>query len=322
MTKKIGLIGFGCVAQGFYEGLMQNPKLGVEIKTIVVKDAKKIRTAPQALFTSALDDLLKDEEIDIFIELIDDPDIALLIARNALQRGIPLISANKKMIADHLIELVALQKKYTTPMLYEGAVAGSIPILQNLAQFFSHQKISSVRGILNGSTNYILTKMKNESLSFAQALREAQELGFAETDPSLDLTGTDAGYKSTILAYHVFGQCALPENIKISGIDNLSLNHLLQSRRTDKKLKLISDLSIHEGIVYINIKPTIISSHDSLFAVDEEYNALEIFGNLSGKQTFIGKGAGSQPTGAAVLNDLYLLLNQFQYSYLKVAELG
>lgn len=107
MTKKIGLIGFCCVAQGFYEGLMQNPKLGVEIKTIVVKDAQKIRTAPQVLFTTALDDLLKDEEIDIFIELIDDPDISLLIARNALQRGIPLISANKKMIAEHLIELVA-----------------------------------------------------------------------------------------------------------------------------------------------------------------------------------------------------------------------
>ena len=317
MIKQIGLFGFGCVAQGFYEGLLQNPQFGVSIKKICVKSDSKKRNAPQALFTTSDLDILEDPEIDVIIELIDDAAAALHIARYSLKNNIPVISANKKMIAENLAELVVLQQQYETPMLYEGAVAGSIPILQNLAQFFSHQKISLVRGILNGSTNYMLTKMKNQHISFAQALKEAQGLGFAETDPTLDVKGLDATYKSIILAFHAFGEIVSVNDVEIVGIDKLTSALLLQGRRTGKKIKLITEISKSTGILKITVKPELIGEQDSLYAIDYEYNAIEVSGNLSGTQTYVGKGAGSLPTGSAILNDLYLLLNNFQYSHQK-----
>ncbi|MFY0689742.1 MAG: homoserine dehydrogenase [Cyclobacteriaceae bacterium] len=319
MKKRIGLFGFGCVAQGFYAGLQQNPEIDAEIVRICVKNPDKERLAPSDLFTTEAADIIASQ-VDILVELIDDAKAAKRIVVEGLKAGIPVISANKKMIAENLRELVQLQQETQTPFLYEGAVAGSIPILYNLDQFFSTQSISAIRGILNGSTNYILTKMKLNEIGYEDALDEAQALGFAESDPALDVEGTDAAYKTAILGFHAFGQFVDPASIEKEGIDKLTANQILDSRKENHKLKLVCSIDLHNDQLSASVKPELVSESDALYAVDYEYNAISVNGNLSGIQTYVGKGAGSHPTGSAVLSDLNLLLSGFSYNYLSKVE--
>lgn len=307
--KKIGLFGFGCVAQGFYEALTQQG-IEAEITKICIKDAGKERGISPDFFTTDPREILDDPAVDIIIELIDDAEAAREIVFESLKKGIPTISANKKMIAENLEELVTLKRVHGTTFLYEGAVAGAIPVLQNLRNYLTQQPIEEIRGILNGSTNFILTKMKEEGISYEAALEQAQLLGFAETDPKLDVQGFDAVYKTVIIAYHTYGSILKPSQVYREGIDQLSSYLQQQGRKEYAKVKLVASIGKEEFGVKASVRPLILDANDPLYAVDHENNAIQINGAYSGPQLIIGKGAGSLPTGYAVLGDLKEILEK------------
>ncbi|HEY9534898.1 MAG TPA: homoserine dehydrogenase, partial [Mucilaginibacter sp.] len=201
MSKKlnIGLFGFGVVGQGLYD-IIKTKNLNLEIKKIAIKDGTKERSLPAHYFTTDKNELLNNPEINTIIELINDTEAAFDIVSTALKTGKNVVSASKKMIATYLAELIALQHEYGTSLLYEGAVCGSIPIIRNLEEYYDNELLHSISGIFNGSSNYILSKGFLENLDYASALKQAQDLGFAETDPISDVGGYDAKYKLIIAA--------------------------------------------------------------------------------------------------------------------------
>src|SRR5665213_1605482 len=206
MSKKlnIGLFGFGVVGQGLYD-IIKTKHLNLEIKKIAIKDAHKQRSLPSHLFTTDRDELLNNPEINTIVELINDTEAAFEIVSRALSSGKNVVSSSKKMIALHLKELIALQHKHGPSLVYGGAVCGSIPIIRNLEEYYDNELLHSISGIFNGSSNYILSKGFIENLDYNTALRQAQELGFAETDPTSDVGGFDAKYKLVIAAAHAYG---------------------------------------------------------------------------------------------------------------------
>ncbi|MEQ8924942.1 MAG: homoserine dehydrogenase [Fulvivirga sp.] len=309
----IGLFGFGCVGQGFYEILNNENNPLFEIKKIVVKNEEKERSAPKELFSTNAEDIFNDAEINLIVELIDDAETAFQIVRRSLARAIPVISANKKMIATHLEELFELQERFNTPLLYEGAVCGSIPILQTLENYYQNDKVNEIRGIFNGSSNYVLSKILNENLSYEAALTQAQELGFAETDPTLDVGGYDPSYKLAILIKHVFGVSIDPNKITRLGIDQLSSTIYDYAQARNLKVKLIASAKVSHGQISASVIPHLVSKEDEEFTIENEFNSVAIATEYTGKQLLVGKGAGKYPTGLAVYNDLKNLLKGFKY---------
>jgi homoserine dehydrogenase len=192
MSKRltIGLFGFGVVGQGLHD-IISTKDLNIEIRKIAIKNPDKVRSLPETLFTTDGNVILNDPQINTIIELINDADAAYEIVTRALKSGKNVVSANKKMIAEHLDELVELQQKYGSSLLYEGSVCGSIPIIRNLEEYYDNELLHSISGIFNGSSNFILSKIANEGLEYAEALKQAQDLGFAEKDPILDVGGYD-----------------------------------------------------------------------------------------------------------------------------------
>jgi len=222
MSKKltIGLIGFGCVGSGLYEVLNQSKLIDARIKTIVVKDKTKKRSISDEHFSYEINDILNDDEINLVVELINDSVIALEFVKSALSSGKDVVTANKKLIAEHLPELLVLSETHNDSLLYEAAVAGSLPIIRNLEEYYNNDSLSSLQGIVNGTTNYILTK-SNDGVDYETALQQAQELGFAELNPTLDVDGFDSKFKLTILLKHTFGISVNPSEILNIGIRNI-----------------------------------------------------------------------------------------------------
>ena len=314
---KLGLFGFGCVGQGLYHVLHETHGVKAEIKKICVKNRHKTRPIAEHFFTFQKEEILNDPEIDIVVELIDDARAAFEIVKTALQHGKAVVTANKKMLAEHLEEIYNLQKQYGKPVLYEGAVCGSIPILRNLEEYYDNDLISSIEGIFNGSTNYILTKVFEEKKSYADALRKAQELGFAESDPSLDVKGFDPKYKLVIAIAHTFGLFVKPEAVINVGIDRISDIDLKFARENNYTIKLIARAFKDNGKVYGFVVPQFIENTSPLASVRNEFNAVQVRGAFAETQLFIGKGAGSYPTGSAVLSDISALSYDYAYEYKK-----
>ncbi len=319
---KLGVFGFGCVGQGLYKVLEQTKGINAEIKKICIKDDTKDRTLASSYFTTDANNILDDPEIDVIVELIDDADTAFLLVKQALSQGKAVVSANKKMISEHLSELFELQKKYKVPFLYEGACCASIPILRNLEEYYDNDLLTSVEGIFNGSTNYILTQIFNKNKSFEEALTEAQELGFAESDPILDLSGIDAAYKATIINLHTFGIFTTVEDIFTQGITTLSAFDIDYAKRSGKSIKLISRCGKKGNKVYSYCMPAFISSESPMYHVNDEYNGLVLESSFSQNQLFVGKGAGSEPTGCAVVSDISALSYQYKYEYKKIKQMN
>ncbi|OEK05944.1 homoserine dehydrogenase [Roseivirga misakiensis] len=318
----IGLFGFGCVGQGLYETLNNSKNFAGEIKKICIKNAEKSRSLPRRLFTIDKEEIIRDPEIDVIVELIDDANAALEIVTSSLKNGKSVVTANKKMVAENLEFLVKLQNETGKAILYEGAVCGSIPIIRTLEEYFGHEPLDEVKGIFNGSTNYILTKVFNENLDYDEALRQAQSLGFAESDPTLDVKGFDAKYKLSILLTHAFGIYVKPESIVNLGIDHLKNTDLEYAREKGFKVKLIAQARRIDDKVFAFVAPQFIGHNDSLSSIDNEFNAVSLTGDFCDEQLFIGKGAGSLPTGAAVLSDISALSYDYKYEYKKFYNLG
>ncbi len=319
MSKKlkIGLFGFGVVGQGLND-IISSQNLNLEIVKIAIKNADKKRSLPASLFTTSHDEILDNPEINTIVELIDDAEAAFKIVKKALSTGKNVVSANKKMIATHLQELVRLQAEYGTSLLYEGAVCGSIPIIRNLEEYYDNELLHGISGIFNGSSNYILSKIFNEGLAYDTALKQAQDLGFAETDPILDVGGFDPKFKLTIATAHAYGLFIKPDNILNVGIQNLSDNDVQYAKEKNYKIKLVPTarkISTKQVVTYV--LPKFVKADDFLYNVENEYNGVTVQAAFADKQFFFGKGAGGHPTGAAVLSDIAALRYDYRYEYKK-----
>lgn len=314
---RLGLFGFGCVGQGLYNALEQSEFVKAEVGKVCVKNPNKKRSIPDELLTLEKEDILEDESIDVVVELIDDAEAAYGIVKKALQKGKAVVSANKKMIAENLEELLALQKKHKKALLYEGSCCASIPIIRNLEEYYDNDLVQSVEGIFNGSTNYILSKILEEELSFDDALSLAKDRGFAESDPSLDIEGYDPKYKLCIILAHAFGVLVDPTHIHHYGIHKLSEFDIRYAREKGYQIKLIAKCFKSDDTVHAYVAPQFVEKPSSFTQVQQEYNGVSVEGAFSENQFFVGKGAGSLPTGAAVLSDISALSNNYKYAYKK-----
>jgi homoserine dehydrogenase len=318
---RLGLFGFGCVGQGLYHVLDETPGIKAEIKKICVKHKDKPRPLSEDLFTFNASEVLNDPEIDVVVELIDDADAAFEIVRTALENGKAVVTANKKMLAEHLEEIYDLQLQYGKPVLYEGSVCGSIPIIRNLEEYYDNDLLTGIEGIFNGSTNYILTKVFEERSTYGDALKKAQQLGFAESDPSLDVRGFDPKFKLVIAIAHTFGVFVKPEQIINIGIDRISDIDLKFARDNGYAIRLIARAFKVNNQVFGFVAPQFIESTHPLYAVRNEYNAVQVQSAFAEQQLFVGKGAGSYPTGSAVLSDISALTYDYRYEYKKLHQI-
>lgn len=315
----IGLFGFGVVGEGLYKVLQQTPSLKASIKKICIKNPDKKRNAPADLFTTDKNLLLNDPEINVIVEVINESSPAFEIVSTALLNGKDVVSASKKMIAEHLPELLTLQQETEHSFLYEAAAGASIPVIRNLEEYYDNDLLHSIKAIVNGSTNFILTKMFEEKLDFRQALIQAQQLGFAESDPKLDIEGFDAVNKWTFLLTHAYGIVETPENILFNGIQNIQAGDAKVAQTKNQEIKLVAQAKkLLNGKVAAFVLPQFVNHDDQLAFVKNEYNGVVIESGFADKQFFYGKGAGSFPTASAILSDISALRYGYKYEYKKL----
>ena len=316
----IGLFGFGVVGEGLYKVLQQTPSLKAEIKKVCIKHADKKRNAPQTLFTTNKNELLFDENINVIVEVIDDADAAFEIVSTALHNGKSVVSASKKMIAEHLPEILQLQLNTGQSFLCESAACASIPVIRNLEEYYDNDLLHAIKAIVNGSTNFILTKMFEENLPFGDALLLAQQLGFAESNPKLDVEGFDAVNKWCILLNHAYGIVESPSNILFNGIQNIQLNDANVAKEKHLEIKLVAQAKKlnDDGKVAAFVLPQFVKEDDHLAFVKNEYNGVVIESGFADKQFFYGKGAGSFATASAVISDIAALRYGYKYEYKKL----
>ncbi|MDN5201586.1 homoserine dehydrogenase [Fulvivirgaceae bacterium BMA10] len=321
MSKKlrIGIYGFGVVGKGLYDIIHQNRYVDIEITKICVKDKDKKRSLPQGCFTFDQKEIIQDSSIDVIVELISEADEAYTIVSEALKLGKKVVTANKKMVAENLPELIEIQKEYGGTLLYEASCCGSIPVVRTFEDYLKNEPLRSIEGIFNGSSNYILSKIFNDGLSYDQALKEAQELGFAEADPTLDVGGFDAANKLCILATHAFGVEIHPEEVVNFGIQNLSQFEVDLAKSKHQKIKSLAlAFRNNEDKIIPLVLPCFVEKDNTLFDVEYEYNAVKINAEYADSQLLEGKGAGAYPTGAAVLSDIIAIQDNYTYEYKKL----
>jgi len=308
----IGLFGFGVVGTGLYEVLNKSQLLDARIAKIVVKNKTKTRQLDASYFSYEKEAILDDPSINVVVELINDSEAAYDIVSTALKNGKHVVSANKKLIAEHFEELIQLAKENGVSFLYEAAVGGSIPIIRNLEEYYNNDTLSAVQGIVNGTTNYILTQA-NSGIAYAEALKKAQELGFAEIDPTLDVDGFDSKFKLVLLMKHAFGIIVNPSDVFNCGIRQIKPQDVRYANEKGYRIKLFSRAEkLADGIAGF-VAPHFVTRDHFAYQVNNEFNAVVVEAAFSDKQLFIGKGAGSYPTASAVLSDVSAL--QFDYSY-------
>ncbi len=318
---RIGLFGYGCVGQGLHDVLNSSKGFKADIVRICVKDRTKKRRIPMSNFTFDKNDILNDDSINLIVELIDDADEAFRIVTTAMQKGKNVVTANKMMVAKHFRELVEMQEKYKVSLLYEASAGASIPIIRNLEEYFDNELLYSLRGILNGTTNYILTLMHNSGVDYAVALNEAKEKGFAESDPTLDVQGWDAKYKLCIITGHAYGLFLEPEEVFHYGINTISKFDIQYAKEKGFKIKLVPYVGkTSENTITSFVLPRFISADKYLYNVDNEYNGVITEAAFADKQFFCGKGAGGHATGSAVLSDISANSYGYRYEYKKYQQ--
>ena len=314
---QIGLFGFGTVGKGLYDVLERIGSSNVTIRRICVRDLSKPRDVV-AEFTDKADDIFSDPQVNFIVELIDDADAAYDIVKRALTMGLPVVSGNKKMLAAHLEELIELQREHNTALLYDASACGSIPVIRNLEEYYDNDLLTSVKGILNGSSNFILSKIFNEKMSYPDALKLAQDLGFAESNPSLDIDGWDSLFKLIIITVHAFGLYVAPEKIFTYGISNMNDDDIRFASEKERRFKLVAHVEKLDGNrLIMSVMPQLISRNKYIYSVEDEFNGVVIKGLFYDKQFMFGRGAGGYPTGSAVLSDITACLYDYKYEYKK-----
>jgi homoserine dehydrogenase len=314
MRVGVALYGLGNVGSGLVEILnaraedLRNARhLNVDLRHVVVRDlARPRRVRPQCVeLTRDWRAPLQDAQVDVVVEVMGGLDTAGAVVETALRSGKHVVTANKALIATRGEELESLAREGCAELRYEAAVGGAIPVLHALRGALVANRITRVRGILNGTTNFILTRMAEDRMSLPDALAKAQELGFAEADPSADISGLDAAQKLVILARHAFGRWIPLEAAHVDGIERLTPGDVDDARRRGNVVKLLAEATCgDDGAVTLRVGPVELPASDPLAQVRDEVNAVTLEGDFAGPLTFIGRGAGSRPTGSAVFADL------------------
>ncbi len=318
---KIGLFGYGVVGQGIYEVLQHATNAHAEICKICVRSLYKPRRvpAPQKLFTTSASDVLDDPDINLIVEVIDDADASYSIVCAALRKGIPVVSGNKAMIARHLPELIELQKQYGVALLYDASSCGSIPVIRNLEEYYDNDLLLEVKGILNGSSNYILSRVFDHGEDYDSALSRAQQLGFAESDPTFDIEGYDSLFKLIIITMHALGVYVAPEDIFTYGISTIHDSDIRYAREKRVKIKLVAVVAkVAQDKFTMFVMPEFVGSGKYIYSVDDEYNGVVIRGECYDRQFMFGKGAGSLPTASSILSDIMARRHDYKYEYKKM----
>ena len=306
---KIGIAGLGVVAQGLLEILRNNGTLIAERTGVSIKVARVASRSERpgvdlmgAEFSKSIDDLCKDSEVDVVVELMGGVEVAKDLIHSALASGKKVVTANKAVIALHGNEL--LNEETRNRLKFEASVAGAIPIINLLQGSLVSNRIQQLVGIINGTCNYILTAMEQQSLSFESALQKAQELGFAEADPSFDIDGIDAAHKLTILLSLAFDMPFDFEKIFVEGIRSIAEKDIIFASELGYRIKHVGILRNHDGRIEARVHPALIPKEQLLANVLFEQNAVSVIGDASGRMLFSGPGAGSLPTASAVFSDL------------------
>ncbi len=309
----IGFLGFGNIGAGVYKIIEQYGKISfaregfkANIKKILVRDANKRRdiNVDKNIFTQSIKDIVDDPEITLIAEFMGGEEPARQYILNALENKKTVVTANKEVIAKHLVELENVAIKNNTGLYFEGSVAGGIPIIKVLRESLQANNIFEIKGIINGTTNYILTKMSEEGRSFKDVLFEAQQLGYAEPDPAFDIEGLDAMFKLSILSSLAFHYEIPVDKIYTEGINNITIEDINFGRELGYALRLLAIAKKRDSEIEVRVHPTFIPLNHPLAAVRNSYNGIFIRGDAVGDLMLYGKGAGDLPTGSAIVSDL------------------
>ena len=309
----VGLMGLGVVGTGVAAHLLgKNAVLSdltgrsVNLKKVLVRDASRSRDVelPAGVMTTNAEDILSDPDIHIVVEVMGGTDPAENYLKQALASGKHIVTANKEVMAKSGYEMMTLARDSNANLLFEASVGGGIPIVGCMMNELAANDIRSIRSIINGTTNYILTKMAHERTGFQQALGEAQELGYAESDPTNDIEGIDAAYKLTILASLAYRRSFQPSDIYREGISKLEPQDFRYAEELGYAIKSLAIANLNEGAVQLRVYPALVPAEHMLAKVDGVYNAVEVDGSLCGQVLFHGAGAGREPTTSAVVGDI------------------
>jgi len=312
-SVNVGIVGYGVVGNGVAKILIEEKELlrkksGVEInlKKVFTRNWNKKfdYELPEDIKVNSLEDILEDKDINIVVELTGGIDFPYRLIKEAILRGKHIVTANKALLAEMGREIFDLAERHKIRIGFEAAVGGGIPIIRALREGLVANKIEKIYGILNGTTNYILTEMYKNGSDFKNVLKKAQELGYAEADPTLDINGTDAGHKITILASLSFGGFLDFKDVYIEGIENIEKLDIELGKELGYTLKLLAIAKQNAYGVETRVHPTFLPSEHPLSKVDGVYNAVMIEGNYVGETMLYGKGAGSLPTASAVVSDI------------------
>lgn len=309
---KIGLIGLGTVGCGVYKTIQNIDN--VEIVKIAVKNINKPRSVevPREMLTDNPYDVVNDPSIDVVVELIGGVEPAYDYISTAIKNGKHIVTANKELLAKRGEELFILSEEYNKVVLYEAAIAGGIPIIMPIKTILAGNKINRIQAILNGTTNYILTKMDVDGASYEDVLKEAQELGYAETDPTGDVEGFDAAYKITTLSTIAFKKRIKIENVYREGITKIRKEDMAKANEFGYKIKLIATATIDENDnADVRVHPMLVSKHSMLAHIDYVTNAVAISGHPIGNIVLSGPGAGEFPTASSVVGDILAIAAEF-----------
>lgn len=320
MKKKIniGLFGYGIVGQGVYSLFTNTKSIDLNIVKICAKHPKKRRNINLDNFTFDKNDILNDQSIDLIVEAIDDADAALDILRTALTNGKDVVTANKKMLADNLEEIITLQEQHGRSVLYEGSTCGGIPIIRNLEEYYDNEMLNNVSGIFNSSSNYILTQIFDHNKDYDIAVKRAQDLGYLESDPSKDIIGYDALYKLIIVTAHAYGVIVQPENVVLHGLQNMDRFDIEFAKEKGWVIKTIATVKkVDNDHIALYVMPTFVKEESNFRHINDEDNAIMVEAAFSQHHFFTGKGAGGYPVGSAILSDVSAYSYQYKYAYKK-----
>jgi len=320
-TITVGLLGLGTVGSGVIEILHDHKEriqhrtgCEVTIKSVLVNNVEKPRELPDGStnLTDRYEDITRDPEIDVVVEVMGGIDHTLTILLEAIQHGKHVVTANKDLIAQHGAELFAACQESGSDLYYEASVAAGVPIIRSIMDGLSSDRITKMMGIVNGTTNYIMTKMSQDGADFDSILKEAQDLGFAEADPTADVDGLDAARKMTILSILGFSMPFNLEDVEVKGIRGLSLSDIQYAEELGYRIKLIGIAENDSNGVSVSVEPTFLPAAHPLSSVNDEFNAVYVYGDAVGETMFYGPGAGKLPTATAVVSDLIAVLKNIR----------
>jgi homoserine dehydrogenase len=318
---KVGLLGLGTVGtgvvriiEGHQEDLQRHTGSPIEVVQILVQDKSKIRniTVDAAKLTENAWDIIDNPDIHVIIEVMGGVTDTKEFMLAALERGKHIVTANKDLMAIHGPEILAKAADKGCDVFYEASVAGGIPIIRTLIEGFSSDRITKIMGIVNGTTNYILTKMSQEGAAYADVLKEAQDLGYAEADPTSDVEGLDAARKMTILATLGFHANISLGDVNAKGISGVSKEDIQYGKKLGYEVKLLGIAENHDGYISVSVQPTMVKSSHPLAAVNGVFNAVYIYGEAVGETMFYGPGAGELPTATSIVADLVAVVRNLK----------